>query len=259
MNKPKRSNPFDLTGLRALITGSSRGIGFALAKGLAEAGAAIVMNGRDRERVEHAAAELRQEGFTVDTILFDVTDRNAVMSAIDEVESKIGTIDILINNAGMQYRAPLEDFPAEAWERIVNTNLSSVFYVSQAVAKHMIPRGRGKIINICSILSQLGRSTVAPYATTKGGVAMLTRGMCVDWAKYGIQVNGLAPGYVATELNRALIESKDFCDWLCKRTPAGRWGNVEELCGTAVFLASKASNFVSGQIICVDGGLTSSV
>jgi len=259
MNKPDRSNPFDLTGSRALITGSGQGIGLALARGLAEAGAAIVLNGRGREKIERAAAKLRQEGFTVDTAVFDVTDRTAVISAIDEIESTIGAIDILINNAGIQHRAPLEDFPAEAWERIVNANLSSVFHVSQAVVKHMIPRRRGKIINICSVLSQLGRSTVAPYAATKGGVAMLTKGMCVDWAKYGIQINGIAPGYFKTELNTALIENREFSDWLCKRTPAGRWGDVEELCGTAVFLSSKASEFVTGQIIFVDGGLTSSV
>jgi len=259
MNKQVRSNLFDLTGSRALITGASRGIGFALAKGLAEAGAAIVLNGRDRERIEQAAAKLRQEGFDVDTIMFDVTDRNAVIASIDEVESKIGAIDILINNVGIQHRAPLEDFPADAWERMVAINLSSIFHVSQAVARHMIPRMRGKIINICSVQSQLGRATIAPYAATKGGAAMLTKGMCVDWAKYGIQVNGIAPGYFETELNKVLVEDKEFTDWLCKRTPAGRWGNVEELCGTAVFLSSKASNFVNGQIIFVDGGLTSSV
>jgi len=259
MNKQVRSNLFDLTGSRALITGASRGIGFALAKGLAEAGAAIVLNGRDRERIEQAAAKLRQEGFDVDTIMFDVTDRNAVIASIDEVESKIGAIDILINNVGIQHRAPLEDFPADAWERMVDINLSSIFHVSQAVARHMIPRMRGKIINICSVQSQLGRATIAPYAATKGGAAMLTKGMCVDWAKYGIQVNGIAPGYFETELNKVLVEDKEFTDWLCKRTPAGRWGNVEELCGTAVFLSSKASNFVNGQIIFVDGGLTSSV
>jgi gluconate 5-dehydrogenase len=259
MNNPNRSNPFDLSGLRALITGSGQGIGFALAKGLAEAGAAIVLNGRGRERIDLAAAELRKEGCTVDTIVFDVTDRNAVISSINRVESEIGAIDILVNNAGIQHRAPLEDFPADAWERIVNINLSSVFHVSQAVAKHMISRKRGKIINICSVQSQVSRPTIAPYAATKGGVAMLTKGMCVDWAKYGIQTNGIAPGYFVTELTKPLVDNKEFTDWLCKRTPAGRWGNVEELCGAAVFLSSKASNFVNGQIIFVDGGLTSSV
>ena len=258
MNTPDRSNPFDLTGARALITGSGQGIGLALARGLAEAGAAIVLNGRGREKIERAAAKLRQEGFPVDTAVFDVTDRNAVISAIDEIESKIGAIDILINNAGIQHRAPLEDFPAEAWERIVNTNLSSVFHVSQAVVKHMIPRGEAR----SSISVRFSVNSAAPPSLPmprRRGVAMLTKGMCVDWAKYGIQVNGIAPGYIKTELNRALIENREFSDWLCKRTPAGRWGNVEELCGTAVFLSSKASDFVTGQIIFVDGGLTSSV
>ncbi len=259
MDKPKRTSLFDLTGSRALITGSSRGIGFALAKGLAEAGAAIVLNGRDREKLERAAGELSKKGFTIATAVFDVTERDAVKSSIGKIESEIGVIDILVNNAGIQHRAPLEDFPADAWERLININLSGVFHVSQAVAKYMIPRRAGKIINICSVLSQLGRPTVAPYAATKGGVAMLTKGMCADWAKFGIQVNGIAPGYFATEMNKALVENKEFSDWLCKRTPAGRWGNVDELCGAAVFLASKASTFVNGQIIYVDGGLTSSV
>jgi gluconate 5-dehydrogenase len=259
MNKSDRRSPFDLTGSRALITGSSQGIGLALAKGLAEAGAAIVLNGRDRGKLASAAGELRKEGFTIAASIFDATERDAVVSSIRKIESEIGVIDILVNNAGIQYRAPLEDFPADAWERLINTNLSSVFHVSQAVAKYMIPRTAGKIINICSLQSQLGRPTIAPYAATKGGVAMLTKGMCVDWAKYGIQINGIAPGYFATEMNRALVENKEFSDWLCKRTPAGRWGNVDELCGTAVFLASKASTFINGQIIYVDGGLTSSV
>ena len=231
----------------------------ALAKGLAEAGAAIVLNGRDRGKLECAAGELKKEGFAIATSVFDATDRDAVVSSIHNIESEIGVIDILVNNAGIQYRAPLEDFPADAWEKLIDINLSSVFHVSQAVAKYMIPRASGKIINICSVLSQFGRPTVAPYAATKGGVAMLTKGMCVDWAKYGIQINGIAPGYFATEMNKALVENREFSDWLCKRTPAGRWGNVDELCGAAVFLASKASTFVNGQIIYIDGGLTSSV
>ena len=259
MNKSDRRSPFDLTGSRALITGSSQGIGFALAKGLAEAGAAIVLNGRDQGKLERAAEELRKEGLTVATVVFDVTEHDAIESSIGKIESDIGVIDILVNNVGIQHRAPLEDFPADAWERLININLSSVFYVSQAVAKYMIPRMTGKIINISSVQSQLSRPTIAPYAANKGGVAMLTKGMCVDWAKYGIRINCIAPGYFATEMNKALVENKEFSDWLCQRTPAGRWGNVDELCGTAVFLASKASTFVNGQIIYVDGGLTSSV
>jgi len=259
MDKSNRMSLFDLTGSRALITGSGRGIGFALARGLAEAGAAIVLNDQDRDILERAAGELRKEGFTVATAVFDVTERDAIESSIGKIESEIGAIDILVNNVGIQHRAPLEDFPAEVWERIININLSSVFYVSQAIAKNMIPRMTGKIINICSVQSQLGRPTIAPYAAAKGGVAMLTKAMCVEWAKYGIQVNGIAPGYFVTEMTKPLVENKEFSDWLCKRTPAGRWGNVDELCGTAVFLASKASTFINGQIIYVDGGLTSSV
>jgi gluconate 5-dehydrogenase len=259
MKQSERQNPFDLTGSRALITGSSQGIGLALAKGLAESGAAIVLNGRNKEKLEKVAAELRKEGYTVDTAAFDVTDHDAAASSVKKIESEIGAVNILINNTGMQHRAPLEDFPPDAWERILNTNLSSMFHVSQAVVKGMIARKSGKIINICSVQSQLGRPTIAPYAASKGGVVMLTRGMCVDWAKYGIQINGLAPGYFATEMNKALVENREFSDWLCKRTPAGRWGNVEELCGTAVFLSSKASDFINGQIIYVDGGITSSV
>jgi gluconate 5-dehydrogenase len=259
MVSSKGKNLFDLNGSRALITGSSRGIGFALAKGLAEAGAAIVLNGRDPAILEHAAGELKKEGFEIATAAFNVTDHEAIASSIGKIESEIGVIDILVNNVGMQYRAPLEDFPAEVWERMMHTNLGSVLHASQAIAKYMIPRRTGKIINICSVQSQLGRPTIAPYAATKGGVAMLTKAMCVEWAKYGIQVNGIAPGYFATEMTQALVENKEFSDWLCKRTPAARWGSVGELCGTAVFLASEASTFVNGQVIYVDGGLTCSV
>ncbi len=254
-----QNNPFDLSGRRALITGSAQGIGLALAYGLARAGASLVLNGRDEARVQAAAAAMRAEGFAAEYAVFDVTDPAAVAAAVDRVEATSGPIDILFNNAGIQRRAPLEEFPGEAWEAILATNLSSVFYVSQAVARHMIPRGRGKIINICSVQSQLGRPTIAPYTASKGGVAMLTKGMCADWAKYGIQANGLAPGYFATKMNQALVDNAEFSAWLCKRTPAGRWGEVEELNGAAVFLASEASNFVNGQILFVDGGMTSCV
>ncbi|EKD96643.1 MAG: hypothetical protein ACD_23C01363G0001, partial [uncultured bacterium] len=199
------------------------------------------------------------DGFQTESSVFDVTHQQAVIASVTRIEKELGPIDILINNAGIQRRAPLEDFQSENWDAIVLTNLTSVFYVSQAVAKYMIPRQKGKIINICSVQSQLGRPSIAPYAATKGAVAMFTKGMCTDWAKYGIQANGLAPGYFATELNRALVENEEFSAWLCKRTPAGRWGNVDELNGAAVFLASDASSFVNGQIIYVDGGMTSTV
>lgn len=250
---------FDLSGRRALVTGSARGIGLSLARGLAAAGAAVVVNGRDPGRLEAVAAELRRDGHTVATAAFDVTDPGAVAAGIETIERDGGAIDILVNNAGIQRRAPLENFPIETWREIVRSNLDSVFFVAQAVARGMIARGRGKIINLCSVQSELARPGIAPYAATKGAVKMLTKGMCADWAKHNIQVNGLGPGYFATELNRALVEDAKFSAWLIERTPARRWGKVEDLVGAAVFLASSAADFVNGQVIYVDGGLTSSV
>jgi gluconate 5-dehydrogenase len=250
---------FDLTGRIALVTGSSQGIGFALAKALGQAGASLVLNGRDQAKLETAAGELRNAGLRVETCAFDVTDHHAVTDAIARIEREIGPIEILVNNAGIQRRTPLQDFPPETWAEVMRVNLDSVFYVGQAVARAMIPRGHGKIINICSVQSELGRPTIAPYTASKGAVKMLTKGMCADWAGHGIQVNGLGPGYFETELTRPLVENKEFTAWLCKRTPAGRWGNVEELGGAVVFLAAPASDFVNGQILYVDGGLTSVV
>jgi gluconate 5-dehydrogenase len=250
---------FRLNDRRALITGSTQGIGLALAYGLARAGATIVLNGRDSTRVKAVAEQMKADGFKAEYSAFDVTRQQSVIEAIDLVEKESGAIDILINNAGIQRRAPLEDYPSESWDAIVSTNLTSVFYVSQAVAKYMIGRNKGKIVNICSVQSQLGRPTIAAYTATKGAVAMLTKGMCADWAKYGIQANGLAPGYFATEMNKALVENEEFSAWLCKRTPAGRWGQVEELIGAAILLASDASSFINGQVIYVDGGMTSCV
>jgi gluconate 5-dehydrogenase len=242
-----------------LITGSSQGIGLALAHALAAAGATVVLNGRREDRVTAAAAVMRAGGFPVETAIFDVTDRAQAGAAVDQIEAESGPIDILINNAGIQRRAPLQDFPEETWHEIVGANLGSVFFVSQAAARHMIARRRGKIINVCSVQSELGRPGIAPYAATKGGVKMLTKGMCADWARYGLQINGLGPGYFETELTRPLVEDPAFSAWLCNRTPAGRWGRVDELAGAAIFLASDASNFVNGQVIYVDGGLTSVV
>ena len=247
---------FSLEGKRALVTGSSQGIGRALAKGLAEHGAAVVLNGRDAGKIEVAAGELSAAGHKVSTAIFDVTSAQAVKNGIDEIEGNEGPIDILINNAGMQYRTPLEDFPIERWEQLLTTNISSVFYVGQAVARHMIARGQGKIINIASVQSELARPGIAPYTATKGAVKNLTRGMCADWAKYGLQVNAIAPGYFRTLLNQALVDSPEFSGWLEKRTPAARWGNVEELIGAAVFLSSSASSFVNGHTLYVDGGIT---
>ena len=252
-------NPFDLAGRRALVTGSGQGIGFALARGLAEAGARLVLNGRDADKLDRAADTLRAEGHAVDCMAFDVTNQPAVAHAIGQIEASLGPIDILVNNAGIQRRGPLETFPTETWHAVMRTNLDSVFYVGQQVAQRMIGRGRGKIINVCSVQSELGRPSIAPYAASKGAVKMLTKGMCADWARHGLQINGLAPGYFATELTKTLVDDAAFTAWLSARTPAGRWGRVEELAGTAVFLASAASDFVNGQVIYVDGGMTSVV
>lgn len=250
---------FDLHGKRALITGSTRGIGLALATGLAHAGAAIVINGREEAAARALADQFRAQGIEADIAIFDVAEPDRVAQVIDEIEAQIGTIDILVNNAGIQRRAPLESFEASDWSALMRVNLDGAFHVSKAVARHMIARGRGKIINMCSVQSALARPGIAPYAASKGALRMLTQGMCADWARYGIQANAIAPGYFATDLNRALVDDAEFSAWLCKRTPAGRWGRVEELCGAAVFLASDASSFVNGQTIFVDGGLTSVV
>jgi len=249
---------FELTGKRALVTGSSQGIGFALAQGLAEHGAEIVLNGRDAAKLEAAAARLVAAGHKVSVANFDVTHAQAAKDGVEAIEKNSGPIDILVNNAGMQFRSPLEDFPVEKWEQLLTTNVSSAFYVGQAVARHMISRGRGKIINIASVQSELARPGIAPYTATKGAIKNLTRGMCTDWAKYGLQINAIAPGYFKTPLNQALVDNPEFSSWLEKRTPAGRWGNVDELVGAAVFLSGNASSFVNGHTLYVDGGITTS-
>lgn len=253
------SQLFDLTDRIALITGSTQGIGLALAEGLAAHGATVVINGRDPNRLARTMEGLQDRGVPVRGSIFDVTDRRQIDNGIEGIENHIGPIDILINNAGMQHRAPLEDFPADKWDELIRTNLTSVFHVSQAVARRMIPRGRGKIVNIGSVQSELARPSIAPYTATKGAIRNLTRGMCADWAKHGLQVNGIGPGYFRTPLNQALVDSPEFSSWLEKRTPAGRWGNVEELVGAAVFLAGDASSFVNGQMLYVDGGITATV
>ncbi len=250
---------FDLTGRRALVTGSSQGIGLSLAEGLGKAGASLVLNARSAARLEEAAAALRAKGIEVTTATFDVTDQSAVVAAIGAIEKNEGPIDILVNNAGIQRRAPLEEFSAENWHEIVRTNLDSIFFVSQAVARFMIPRKRGKIINVGSLMSEQARYSIAPYTATKGAVKNFTKGMCTDWARYNIQINAIGPGYFATPLNKALVENPQFDAWLKARTPAGRWGNVEELQGAAIFLASSAADFINGQIIYVDGGILATI
>ena len=247
-----RKDLFDLKGRRALVTGSSQGIGFALAQGLADAGAEVILNGRDATKLAQAASSIagaRQ-------LPFDAASHAAARAAVDAFEAEIGAIDILVNNAGMQHRGPLEDFPADAFERLLRANISSVFNVGQAVARHMIPRGAGKIINIASVQTALARPGIAPYTATKGAVGNLTKGMATDWARYGLQCNAIAPGYFDTPLNAALVADPAFSEWLEKRTPAGRWGKVQELVGACIFLASDASTFVNGHVLYVDGGIT---
>jgi gluconate 5-dehydrogenase len=248
---------FSLKGKCALVTGSSQGIGLALAEGLARAGARVILNGRDIEKLRVAKAALESKGVKTFAAKFDVTNEEEVETAIDHFERDQGPIDILINNAGMQFRTALEDYPLEKWRELMRVNVESAFIVGKAVAKHMIKRKQGKIINISSVQSELGRPTIAPYTATKGAIKMLTKGMCADWAKLGIQVNAIGPGYFKTPLNQALVDNPEFSAWLEKRTPAGRWGTVDELVGAAVFLASPASSFVNGHILYVDGGITS--
>ncbi|HZF79129.1 MAG TPA: SDR family oxidoreductase [Rubrivivax sp.] len=250
---------FDLTGRTALITGASKGIGYALAAALGGAGARVVINARDGDRLAQARATLRASGLQVEMACFDVTDPAAVEAGVAHVEAEIGAIDILVNNAGVQHRSAFADFPIEAWYTLSRTNIDSVFLVGRAVARAMVPRRRGKIINVCSVQSEVGRPGIAPYAATKGAVKMLTKGMAIDLGQHGIQVNGLGPGYFKTELTQPLVDDRAFSSWLAGRTPAGRWGEVHELAGAAIFLASDAANFVTGHILYVDGGITASL
>lgn len=253
------TNLFDLTGKLALITGSGRGIGLTLAQGLAQAGCAIVLNDIDEERLKIAVSKLKEEGYACHGIAFDVRDENMIDEKISFIEKDIGSIDILINNAGIQIRAPLEEFKSDDWRRLIDINLTGAFLVAKAVVQGMIKRRAGKIINICSIQSELARPTIAPYTASKGGIRNLTKGMATDWGKYNIQVNGIAPGYFKTEMTKALYEDPKFDAWLCSRVPANRWGDPSELIGAAIFLSSKASDYVNGHLLYVDGGLMACV
>ena len=252
-------NSFQLQGRRALVTGSSGGIGLALARALGQAGAHVILNGRTTAKLNSAALALTAEGLTATAHAFDVTDASAVQEAVNAIESSLGSIDILVNNAGMQIRNPLHEFADADWHTLMKTNLDSVYFVGKAVAQKMIPRGQGKIINICSVQSELGRPGIAPYTASKGAVKMLTKGMAIDWGPFGINVNGLGPGYFKTELTEKLVADPAFTAWLVGRTPSRRWGNVEDLGGAAVFLASDASCFVNGHILYVDGGVTATL
>ncbi len=250
---------FSLAGKIALVTGSGQGIGLALAEGLSDAGAHVVLNGRDKAKLERAQQMLAAAGRKASIAPFDVTDQKAVEAGVAMIEAEIGPIDILINNAGMQKRAPITEFPVEGWHEVMNTNLHSVFYVTQAVTKRMVPRKRGKIISIGSVMSELGRATIIPYTASKGAVKMMTRGLAAELGKHNIQANAIGPGYFATEINAALIADEAFSGWVCSRTPAGRWGETKELAGAAIFLSSAASDYVNGHLLMVDGGLTSVV
>lgn len=253
------SDLFSLKNKHILITGSTRGIGRLLAQGVAEHSAEVIINGTNQEKAQQVADELNAQGFKAYAVAFDVTDSQAVQQAVDHIEKDIGPIDVLINNAGIQRRHPFCEFPEKDFDDIVKVNQKAVFIVSQAVARYMVKRNRGKIINIGSMQSELGRDTITPYAASKGAVKMLTRGMCVELARYNIQVNGIAPGYFATELTKPLVDNKEFSEWLCKRTPAARWGDPKELIGAAVFLSAKASDFVNGHLLFVDGGMLAAV
>ena len=246
---------FDLSGRTALVTGSSRGLGRAMAEGLAEAGAALVLNGADAERLAEAAAALRDAGHMVHEAPFDVTDEAAVVAAFARLDAEGVAVDVLVNNAGIQFRRPMVELDTADWRRVIDTNLTSAFVVGREAARRMIPRGAGKVVNIGSLTSAAARATVAPYTVAKGGIKMLTQAMTAEWARHGIQANAIGPGYMLTDMNQALVDDPAFNDWVVGRTPAKRWGRPEELVGAAVFLASRASDYVNGQTIYVDGGM----
>jgi gluconate 5-dehydrogenase len=249
------SQLFDLTGRTALVTGSSRGLGRAMAEGLAEAGATVVLNGSDAGRLADAASAMRTAGHTVHESRFDVTDESAIEAAFAGLDAAGIAVDILVNNAGIQFRKPMLELKTADWHRVIDTNLTSAFLVGRAAAQRMVPRGRGKIVNIGSLTSDAARATVAPYTVAKGGIKMLTRAMTAEWASHGIQANAIGPGYMLTDMNEALVSNEAFNSWVIGRTPARRWGKPGELVGTVVFLSSAASDYVNGQIIYVDGGM----
>ncbi|MFC4236828.1 SDR family oxidoreductase [Thalassospira xianhensis] len=248
---------FSLAGKTALITGSSRGLGRAFAEGLAAAGATVILNGTNSERLSQACKEMSDAGMKVDMSLFDVTDEAAIRAAFDRFDAAGTQIDILINNAGIQFRKPMLELDTADWQRVIDTNLTSAFMIGREAAKRMVKRGHGKIVNIGSLTSELARATVAPYTVAKGGIKMLTKAMAAEWGEYGLQANAIGPGYMLTDMNEALTSNPEFDAWVKARTPARRWGRPDELIGTAIYLCSDASNYVNGQIIYADGGMIS--
>ena len=248
---------FNLEGRTALVTGSSRGLGRAMAEGLAAAGAAIVLNGSNRERVDAAVREMTEKGYKTSAACFDVNDEAAIVKSFNDLDAAGIAVDILVNNAGIQFRKPMLELATEDWRRVIETNLTSLFVIGREAAKRMVKRGRGKIVNVGSLTSELARATVSPYTVAKGGVKMLTKAMTAEWAVHNIQTNAIGPGYMLTDMNEALINNPDFDAWVKGRTPAKRWGKPEELVGVCIFLASSASDYISGQIIYVDGGMIS--
>jgi gluconate 5-dehydrogenase len=250
---------FSLAGKTALVTGSTRGIGFALAAGLAKAGAHIIINGRNQNTIEQAQAKLAGAGIDAHSLCCDVADSADVAAAIDNYEAGTGAIDILVNNAGIQHRAELSAFTDEDFNRVMNTNSHAVFYTAKAAGKHMVARGHGKIINIASVMTLVARQNVAAYVASKAAVGGLTRALATEWAEKGLNINAIGPGYISTELTKPLFDDAEFSAWLMQTTPQRRWGQVDDLVGAAIFLASPASDFVNGQILYVDGGMTASV
>lgn len=250
---------FSLNGKTALVTGSTRGIGFALAAGLAQAGANIVLNGRNKDRLVEAQEKLNKLGINAELLIGDVSNAGEIAQAIDRFEAENTAIDILVNNAGIQHRSPIVDFATEDFNRVMSTNTHAIFYTSQAVGKHMIKRKSGKIINIASVMTVIARENVSAYTTSKAAVGGLTRALATEWAQHGVNINAIGPGYISTELTQPLFDDKAFSAWLMQTTPQKRWGEVDDLVGAAVFLSSPAADFINGQIIYVDGGMTSSV
>lgn len=253
------SQLFSLRSRRALVTGSSRGIGLTIAQALAGVGAEVILNGRNAESLARAGATIRDAGGRAEALCFDVVDPQACVQAIDQIENSIGPIDILVNNAGLQHRGTVAGFEENAFQELLDAHLLAPFRLGRLVASRMSGRKTGKIINICSILSAFSRAGVVPYSAAKAGLANLTRGMAVEWAPMGIAVNGIAPGYFRTEITRALASDQEFNDWIENRVPMKRWGHLEELGGAAIFLASDAGSFVNGHILVVDGGLTATL